>query len=98
MFGRSWLLTITILCVILVAGATAWYALADNGAGDDLTAKPAVVPPAMANPVVAVIAYRSETEYEPDPFDPDRLRSAETEVKELILVRADGSIEHKRAW
>ena len=98
MSRQGWLLAIAILCVVLVAGATAWYALADNGAGDDLTAKPAVVPPAIANPVVGVIAYRSETEYEPDPFDPDRLRLSKTEVKELIFVRADGSIEHKQAW
>ncbi len=95
---QSWLLTITILCVILVAGATAWYALADNGAEDDLTVKLADEPPATANPVVAVVPYRSETEYEPDPFEPDRLRLSKTEVKELILVRADGTVEHKRAW
>ena len=32
------------------------------------------------------------------PSSPDRLGRGRTEVKELILRRADGTIEHKRAW
>jgi len=52
----------------------------------------------IENPIVAVIPYQQETEYEPDPFEPDRVRRTRTEVKELIIVRADGTIERKRAW
>jgi len=26
------------------------------------------------------------------------VRRARTEVKQLIIVRADGTVEHKRAW
>ena len=86
---RDWILTGVILLVVLAAGATAYYARADDDAQPGLTS---------TSPVVAVIPYHTETEYQPDPFDDYRMRSSRTEVKDLILVRADGTVEHKRAW
>ena len=101
MFAHRWLLATIVVLVVLIAGFSAWYARAENG--DDTAASPVVAgspeeTAPVANPIVAVIPYQQETEYEPDPFEPDRLRRARTEVKELIIVRADGTLEHKRAW
>ncbi len=103
MLKRGWILTGAILLVVLAAGATAYYAMADDDAQPGLTLGPAdrtpsSETPVITNPVVAVIPYHTETKYQPDPFDPDRLRSSRTEVKDLILIHADGTIEHKRAW
>ena len=93
-----WSLTLLIVVVMAVAGTGLWLVVSARAEdGEVPTAEDTAQPPAVANPVVAVIAYQSETEYEPDPFEPDRLRRAKTEVKQLILVRADGTIEHKRA-
>ena len=44
-------------------------------------------------PVVATEAYEYETEYEMDPFEPDRIRTTTTEVKRLVIVREDGTTE-----
>ncbi len=103
MVNRSWILTSVILLVVLAAGATAYYAMADDDAKPGLTLGPAdrtpsSETPVIANPVVAVVPYHTGTEYQPDPFDPDRMRSSRTEVKDLILIHADGTVEHKRAW
>lgn len=96
---RRWAVVLSIVVAAMLVGTSLWvtgFARAENGEtpASEETAGAA----AIANPVVAVIAYQSETEYEPDPFEPDRVRRAKTEVKKLILVRADGTIEHKRAW
>ncbi len=96
MSAHRWLLATIVVMVILIAGVSAWYARAENG--DDSAATTSEKTAQIENPVVAVIPYQQETEYEPDPFEPDRVRRARTEVKELILVRADGTIERKRAW
>ncbi len=96
MSAHRWLLATIVVLMVLIAGASAWYAWAENG--DDSAATTSEETAQIENPVVGVIAYQQETEYEPDPFEPDRLRRARTEVKELILVRADGTIERKRAW
>ncbi len=96
MSAHRWLLATIVVLVVLIAGVSAWYARAENG-DNSATATPEKTAQ-IENPVVAVIAYQEETEYEPDPFEPDRVRRARTEVKELILVRADGTIERKRAW
>jgi len=96
MFAHRWLLATIVVLVVLIAGVSAWYARAENG--DDSAAATTEEIAQIANPVVAAIAYQQETEYEPDPFEPDRVRRARTEVKELIIVRADGTIERKRAW
>ena len=96
MCSRGWLLTVSVFSVLLIVGGTAWYALAQNEAPSNVIADEEA--PVIANPVVAALPYRSETEYDPDPFEPERMRSSQTEIKELVLVRADGTIEHKRAW
>ncbi len=96
--ASRWLLILLVVVMMILAGSGAWLAVqawADEEGEQAPTAE--VVSPPIRNPVVGVIAYQSETEYEPDPFEPDRLRRAKTEVKELILVRADGTIEHKQA-
>ena len=96
MSAHRWLLATIVVLVVLLAGVSAWYARAENG-DDSATTTPEETAQ-IENPVVAAIAYQQETDYEPDPFEPDRVRRARTEVKELILVRADGTIERKRAW
>ncbi len=101
MSAHRWLLATIVVLVVLIAGVSTWYARAENG--DDPDASPAAAgtsqeTPQLQNPVVAAIVYQQETEYEPDPFEPDRVRTTRTEVKQLIIVRADGTIERKRAW
>ena len=90
---RGWLLAVTALAVVILVAVGTWYARAEGE-----TPAPGVPTAAVANPVVSALPYISETEYEPDPFDTSRTRTSRTEVKELILVRADGTIERKRAW
>ena len=94
---RRWPLMLAVVVLIGLVGTGLGVTIfaQDETGGDDT---PAAAVPAVGNPVVAVIAYQSETEYEPDPFDPDRLRRSKPEVKQLILVRADGTVEHNRAW
>ncbi len=101
MFAHKGLLATIVVLVVLIGGISIWYAQAENS--DNSAASPAAASGSqeaapVANPIIAVIPYRQETEYEPDPFEPDRVRRTRTEVKELIIVRADGTIEHKRAW
>ncbi len=61
---------------------------------DTNVAQPLELKPA---PVVAAVPYQTETEYDMDPFEPDRIRSTETEVKTVLLVRADGGTEVVKA-
>ena len=51
---------------------------------------------AAVAPVVACTPYLSVTEYEEDPFNPDRVRRTRTTVSSIVIVRADGSTETKR--
>ena len=96
---RRWTIILSIAVVTALLGAGLWLTVWARAQGEEAPAtEETVKPPANANPVVAVIPYQSETEYEPDPFEPDRLRRAKTEVKRLLLVRADGTIEQKRSW
>ncbi len=46
--------------------------------------------------VVAAVAAESVTEYEPDPFEPERLRSSTVRVRQVAIVYSDGTIELKR--
>lgn len=96
MSAHRWLVATIVVLVVLIAGVSAWYTWAENE--DSPAATTSEETAQTENPVVGVIAYQQETEYEPDPFEPDRVRRTRTEVKELIIVRADGSIERKRAW
>ncbi len=54
------------------------------------------LPPVQSNPVVSALPYVQQTEFEPDPFEPDRIRSSRLLTKSIVLVRADGSTEIKR--
>ncbi|MFO8079559.1 MAG: hypothetical protein R6V07_04550 [Armatimonadota bacterium] len=45
---------------------------------------------------VSAVAAESVTEYEPDPFEPERLRSSTVRVKRVAVVYSDGSVEVKR--
>ncbi|MGC9316629.1 MAG: hypothetical protein ACP5KN_01165 [Armatimonadota bacterium] len=51
--------------------------------------------PADGPRVVAAVAAESITEYEPDPFEPERLRSSTVRVKRVAVVYSDGTIEIK---
>ena len=90
---RRWTVILSIAIVTALVGTGLWLTVWARAQGEET-----VTPPESGNPVVAVIPYQSETEYEPDPFEPDRVRRAKTEVKRLLLVRADGTIEEKRTW
>ena len=46
--------------------------------------------------VVAAVAAESVTEYEPDPFEPERLRSSTVRVRQVAVIYSDGSIEVRR--
>jgi curli biogenesis system outer membrane secretion channel CsgG len=68
--------------------------------------KPAPGPAAAAEPtkllppepeVVAAIPYKSETEYEQDPFDQTKLRRTHTVVTHVLIVRSDGKTTIKPA-
>lgn len=63
-----------------------------QGAGE---APAAVV--AAPSPVVACTPYQSVTEYEEDPFNPDRVRRTRTTVNSIVVVHADGTTETRRA-
>ncbi|MGI5818199.1 MAG: hypothetical protein ACOX9R_08885 [Armatimonadota bacterium] len=45
---------------------------------------------------VAAVASESVTEYEPDPFEPERLRSSTVRVRRMAIVYSDGSVEVRR--
>ena len=45
--------------------------------------------------IVAAVAAESVTEYEPDPFEPQRLRSSTVRVRRVAVVYSDGTIEVK---
>lgn len=44
---------------------------------------------------VAAVAQDSITEYEPDPFEPARLRSSTVRVRRVAVVYEDGTVEVK---
>lgn len=52
--------------------------------------------PDTAKPrAVAAVAQESVTEYEPDPFEPQRLRSSTVRVRRVVVVYEDGTVEVK---
>ncbi len=81
-----------IAAALLAIAAAAAVMAQDQPAG-----QPAAVAAAEPAPVVAAVPYRYETEYIPDPFEPDRIRRTRTEVSHIVLVRADGTVEIKPA-
>jgi hypothetical protein len=44
---------------------------------------------------VAAVATESVTEYEPDPFEPQRLRSSTVRVRRVAVIYSDGTVEVK---
>ena len=46
--------------------------------------------------IVAAVPAESVTEYEPDPFEPERLRSSTVRVRRVAVVYSDGTIEIKQ--
>jgi negative regulator of sigma E activity len=79
------LLLVASVCVLVVAGLIA--ALELSSAQE--------LPEVGDRQVVAAVAAESVTEYEPDPFQPDRLRSSTVRVRTVALVYQDGSLELK---
>ncbi len=45
--------------------------------------------------IVAAVAAESVTDYEPDPFQPERVRSSTVRVRTVAVVYADGTVELK---
>ena len=78
-------LLIVSVCVLVAAGVIVVVALSS---AQDLTE-------VAAPQVVAAVPAESVTEYEPDPFQPDRLRSSTVRVSKLAVVYADGTVELK---
>lgn len=91
-----------IVVMLLLAGALVVFAAETSTPGTEATgsAKPAgeatvMLPPAST--VVAAIPYKSETEYEMDPFERDLIRRTKTTVTHVLLVRSDGSTQVRPA-
>jgi|YNPNPStandDraft_1061719.scaffolds.fasta_scaffold71125_2 hypothetical protein len=89
---------ITVWWLWLALAALAFVALMvmahaqDKGGGDTPTVE------ALAEkPVVTAIPYKYETEYELDPFEPEKLRRTKTTVTHVLVVRADGTTSVKPA-
>ncbi|MBU0611155.1 MAG: hypothetical protein KKI08_24965 [Armatimonadetes bacterium] len=49
------------------------------------------------SPVVAAMPYQAQTDYEQDPFEPTKLRRTTMQVRRVLLVHQDGSLEIKDA-
>ncbi len=81
---RSIAIAVTALIIVGLVVALKLSAAQDLGADDDTGAQ-----------VVAAVPAESVTEYEPDPFEPERLRSSTVRVRRVAVVYADGSIEIK---
>lgn len=80
--------SVAIVVAILIIGGL--VAALQMSAAQDL---PVDGPPKTA---VAAVAAESVTEYEPDPFEPERLRSSTVRVRRVAVVYSDGSVEVKR--
>ena len=80
-------LIVLILLAIAACLLVAIVLAADNAAKD----KPSA-PAAVSAPIVAAVPYKYETEYEQDPFEPDRLRRTRTVVTHVLVIRADGQV------
>ena len=89
---------IAVLSVALLA-ALAVYAIGEDKPVAGATATGGegakVLPPEAS--VVAAMPYKSETEYEQDPFDATKLKRTRTVVTHILIVRSDGSTMIKSA-
>ena len=92
MSATRWLFLIG-LVVLVAAGLIGWGHLA---AAAETPTTPPPAGPQLVNPIIDVVISESVTEYEQDPFDTTRLRRANTRVRTLIYVHADGTTEKKQ--
>jgi len=76
------------LLVILTLVAALQLSIAQDSSSEEDAA-----PEEPQKEVVAAVPAESVTEYEPDPFEPERLRSSTVRVKRVAVVYSDGSIE-----
>lgn len=81
----------------LFAPAMAQDNATDKPAEGDKPTEGAISPMVPRIPVVAAVPLVTETEYEMDPFDVDHIRSTKSEVKRILVIRADGSQEVRPA-
>lgn len=79
----------TVATIVVVVAVVAIAAVVLAQEKENVEPSP-VVAAAGEPPVVAAIPYKYETEYEQDPFEPDRLRRTRTVVTHVVIVRADG--------
>jgi hypothetical protein len=79
---------VAIVVAILIIGGL--VAALQMSAAQDLDGEDA------ARTAVAAVPAESITEYEPDPFEPERLRSSTVRVKRVAVVYSDGSVEVKK--
>ena len=92
-----------ILAVVMVAiagGLAGWGHLARAYAAPATAAAGTGVLPVQprdgdANPIIAVLAGNTETDYEQDPFETTRLKKAVARVRTLVYVHQDGTVETK---
>ncbi|MEA3401138.1 MAG: hypothetical protein U9R79_07850 [Armatimonadota bacterium] len=77
-----------VVAILVIAGLAVGLklSLAQDAPGQQPAEKPRAV---------AAVAAESITEYEPDPFEPERLRSSTVRVKRVAVVYSDGSVEIK---
>jgi hypothetical protein len=85
------------LAIVVVGPQSLAFAQDDKGK-DKPPDKPVdIAAITQPSPVVAAFAYQAETEYEQDPFEPTKLRSTKMQVRRVMLVHQDGSMEIKDA-
>ncbi len=82
--GKSLL---AIVLVLVAVGVVAITQLSPAQTVDDETSQ------VDNKQVVAAVAVESITEYEPDPFEPQRVRSSTVRVRRVALIYADGTIQ-----
>ncbi len=78
---------VAIVLVLVVVGVVAVTQLSPAQTVADTS------PPDMGKQVVAAVAVESITEYEPDPFEPQRVRSSTVRVRRVALIYADGTVQ-----
>jgi len=79
------IITISVLLIASLAVALQWC-WAQTPEGDEQK---------QGVPAVAAVAAESVTEYEPDPFEPERVRSSVVRVRRIAVVYSDGTVELK---
>lgn len=78
----------TLIAVIAVLVVIGVLVVVQLSSAQDVT-----VPVTPERAVVAAVAAESVTDYEPDPFEPQRVRSSTVRVRRVAVVYSDGSVE-----